>query len=200
MKNINLLLSGFMIATLFISACNGNVNHPPVPTLGAQIDRMGRPAVNTALNKTFETDVNVKNAAKDLYNTVNTTDAAANAQFIPEFKANLAIYDSLDRVCGNQILASATLDANRYLTLATILADDRLYLNTAATTCTQYLAVEANAAGIVANSDCGGRSLGFDVIDTTYSVLAIGALSGVGDGVVASDVAANPSPTFPYVR
>jgi hypothetical protein len=82
-----------------------------------------------------------------------------------------------------------------------VLADDRLYLNTkvgdsGALTCGQYLAVEANATGIVPNQDCGGRTLAYDVIDTTYSALAAGVLSGVTDGV-ASD--GKPTTTFPFL-
>ena len=37
---------------------------PAPPSLGAQIDRMGRPAINTALNATFELDAGTKGAKK----------------------------------------------------------------------------------------------------------------------------------------
>jgi hypothetical protein len=79
-----------------------------------------------------------------------------------------------------------------------VLADDRLYVNTGSGSCQQYLAVEANAVGIP-NSDCGGRTPLEDSIDTTYSLLAAGALSGVTDGVPI-DADSTPSLTvFPYL-
>ena len=110
---------------------------------------------------------------------------------------NLAILDSLDTVCGNQLLAGPTATAGRYGTLAGVLADDRIYVNTSSGTCAQYLAVEANAVGIP-NGDCGGRTFAYDTIDTTYSVLAAGALGGVGDGI-PRDADANHSAEFPFL-
>ena len=62
-------------------------------------------------------------------------------------------------------------------------------------TCGQYLGVEANAVGIP-NADCGGRTPEYDVIDTTYSVLAAGVLSGVSDGIVADG---KVTTTFPFL-
>ncbi|MEA2747698.1 MAG: hypothetical protein QOI41_1841, partial [Myxococcales bacterium] len=78
--------------------------NPAPPTLGAQIDRLGRPAINTALTATFETDAGVKGAKKDAYNQDNAQ-AGWNPKYIPEQAGNLAIFDALDAVCGNQFLA-----------------------------------------------------------------------------------------------
>jgi hypothetical protein len=81
-----------------------------------------------------------------------------------------------------------------------VLADDQLYVNTASTTCTQYLAVEANAVNVVPNSDCGGRALTYDVIDTSFSVLAVGALTGVGDDISSdSDGNIQSNTAFPFL-
>ena len=166
-----------------------------MPTLGTQIDRMGRPAINTALNKTFESDVMVANTGKDAWNA--NADQATWTQYVPEIQKNLAILDSLDTNCGNQLAADKTkTDAARYAPLASVLADDRLYVNIAGTTCTQYLGVEANVLGLM-NTDCGGRALAYDVIDLSYSALAAGALSGVSDGIPASNAAQGT--TFPYL-
>jgi hypothetical protein len=167
---------------------------PAPPTLGTVIDRMGRPAINTATNHAFDANATTKNAAKDAYN-----QAAQSTwpTFVPEIEANLAILDALDGVCGNQAFADKTkTDATRYGTLATVLADDRLWLKTDATTCTTYLAVEANATGLVTNTDCGGRKPGYDVMEETYSLVAAGALSGVSDGVTPRSPATT---TFPYL-
>jgi len=171
---------------------------PPVaPTPGAMIDRMGRPAINTALNNTFNADTAATGTAKDNYNKAAVTAWSGNST---EFAKNLAILDGLDTNCGNQLLAGTTAVAGRYNTLAGVLADDKLYVNTASTTCGQYLAVEANAVNAVPNNDCGGRTLTYDVIDTSYSVLAAGALTGVGDDIASdSDGNIQSNTAFPFL-
>ncbi len=167
---------------------------PTPPALGTQIDRIGRPAVSTALIAPFQSNATTKGALKDEY---NAAAPAAWSGYAAEMSSNLAIYDALDGVCGNQLAAGATATAGRYGTLGAVLSDDRLWVNTASTTCTTYLAVEANATGILANTDCGGRRFGYDVIDITYSAVAIGALAGVGDGITADD--GMPAATFPFL-
>ncbi|MGH7282768.1 MAG: DUF4331 family protein [Polyangiaceae bacterium] len=181
---------------------------PAPPTLGTQIDRMGRPAINTALNHAFDIDATAKGNAKDAYNQ-DTGESGWQLAYTPQFAVNLGILDSLDTLanasggptscivptngcgCGNQLGFSAS---QGYVPLAGLLADDRLYVNTAPTTCLAYLAVEANALNIQPNADCGGRRLGDDIIDTTYS-----AATGIafGDGVSAPGSA--PLTTFPYL-
>lgn len=79
-------------------------NCPAAPALGAQIDRMGRPAINTALNHGFEGASAAKEAAKTAYNTANPADTTMLAPFVPEFMKNLAVIDALDTgICGNAI-------------------------------------------------------------------------------------------------
>ncbi len=173
---------------------------PAPPTLGAQLDRFGRPAINTALNHTFDPDTSdggTKGTAKDKY---NTDKAAAGwvAAYQPQFAGNLAIYDSLDSVCGNQPYAQADGGADRYKTLSSVLAGDKLWVNTGSTTCTTYLAVELNATGVVVNTDCGGRKLAYDVIDTTYSVVSGVGLSGFGD-TIGPNATKTGGATFPYL-
>jgi len=176
----------------------GGSAFPAPPTIGTQIDRIGRPAVNTALNHGFDSTT-AAGTAKDAYN-ADGTPTGWKAAYTAQFEANLAIIDALDGVCGNQLgYASGGVDGGTgasYGLLAGALTDDELYVNTAGTTCTQYLAVEANALAVAVNSDCGGRMPGYVVMDTTYSVLAIGALTGVKNGVEANNVAF-PA-TFPY--
>lgn len=182
---------------------------PAPPALGAQIDRMGRPAINTALNHTFDPDTAAAGAAKDAYNQ-DSTQAGWN-QYVPQMAANLAVFDSLDTVCGNAFLAqdggvNAGPSTAVYGALAGITADDRLWLNTAGTACGQYLAVEGTyAAGagllpaaLAMPNECGGRTLAYDVIDLTYSAVSIGALAGVGDGV-AADPIKTAATAFPYL-
>jgi len=162
------------------SGGTGGTSGPP--TLGTQIDRIGRPAINTAISDPFDGDATMHGAKQDAYNVATP---ATGSTFEAAFEANLAILDSLDTVCGNQFAADKTkTDATRYKALADVLADDQLYIDTSSGTCTTYLGVEANATGIIPNTDCGGRTLSEDVIDESYSLLAIGATTGVGDGVV----------------
>ena len=196
----NKMLLGMALLGLAAMACgssssnnNGNDaggNNPAPPALGAQIDRQGRSVVNTVLIHGFDSDTAARGTAKDAYN------AAAPATwgtFKAEMAKNLAILDSLDTMCGNQLLAGATVAAGRYDALAGVLADDQLYVNTATGTCTQYFAVELGMPG-----DCGGRAPTYDTIDVTLSAVAIGMPSGVTDGISADDKTQSKT-TFPFL-
>lgn len=183
-------------STSSASGTGGGSNFPAAPKLGTQIDRFGRPAINTALNHTFDADAATAGKAKDTYN--QGADPAKWTDNVKEFSANLAVLDSLDTVCGNQLLAAMPLDANRYTTLAGALADDRVYVDTSAATCTTYLAVEANATKLFPNTDCGGRKLNYDVIDSSYSVLAAGSLTVIAGDGIAADADTNGT-AFPYL-
>lgn len=236
MNKLSTLLVTLSLAAL--ASCGGNNNNktpdappgvdaptpdappsiPNPPTLGAEIDRMGRPAINTALNHVFDVNATTKNAAKNAYNADEGTGSWAGS-YGAEFAKNLAILDALDSKsaasgtptnnCGNQILYNGNLmgggsaGSASYATLATVLADDQLYLNTSTGTCGAYLGVELEYLGVHAG-DCGGRTPTEDVIDVSYSALAAG-VSGfnqqtlaplVGDGVSAH---ADISQMFPYL-
>jgi len=164
------------------------------PALGAQIDRMGRAAISSALVGTFNPDDTGKGMTKDAYN-ASSDPSKWQDEWAGEIQANLAILDALDANCGNQLLADK-LDT-RYAFLASVLADDRLYLNSGSGNCVAYLGVEAQVVGAVADGGCGGRTLTYDVIETSYSALAAGLLAGVDDGISEDDVA--PLADFPYV-
>lgn len=167
------------------------------PTLGTQIDRMGRPAVTTALIAAFEPVEATRNAAKDGYN-ANATPSTWATMYAPQIGANLPIYDILDNSCGNQTAYDINAAAGmRHMPLANLLADDQLVVNAAAaSTCddTGYLAVEASVM-----NNCGGRTPNADVIDRSYSVLAAGALSGVSDGVAQDATPTHSKDTFPFL-
>ncbi len=178
------------------------MKNPAPPTLGAQIDRLGRPAINTALNHTFDPDTTAAGAAKDAYNK-DTAQATWSATYTGQMAANLAVFDGLDRNCNNQFLASQDAGAQnsnvaKYGALASVTADDRLWIDTAGTTCTTYLAVEGQATGTIPNKDCGGRGLGYDVIDVTYSAAAIGNVTGVSDGISADPLKTGGT-AFPFL-
>jgi hypothetical protein len=169
---------------------------PPAPAIGAQIDRMGRPVINTALVALGNTSAADTTTMKDNYNhasnpaTWATTTLITGVTVVDEFKTNLALLDALDTGlvnggCKNQLLyngvaaGGGTPAADSYQTLAGILADDRLYVDTTKKVCGKYLNVELDVAtgGTIAHTDCGGRAPTNDVGDASYSVL-LGGLNG----------------------
>lgn len=185
-------------------------NCPAVPTLGAQIDRMGRPAINTALNHGFDPTA-AAGSAKEAYNEDEAT-GSWQQTYVPKFIVNLPLIDVLDTGltctfgmctpktvstpgdgCGNQVLydggQGTTPAPNSYVALAGILADDQLYLDTTVGVCDvpmshqNYLGVEFNVVTGAANQVCGGRAPTNDVIDTSYSVLAVGIDGFKQDGL-----------------
>ena len=203
MQRILYIVIAMFCAAVGLSGCSADDDNPPPPRVGAvQIDRMGRAGVNTALTNPFfresvPSEESQHETIVDDYNAANDP-----SQWVAEFSSliasNLAILDSLDRVCGNQVLAGPAPVAGRYKALADILADDQLYVNTASGTCNQYLAVEANAIGI-ANADCGGRTPLENTIDVTYSVVAVGALTGVTNGITSDTDGTASLTAFPFL-
>jgi hypothetical protein len=193
----------FAIAALAVAACGGDDgggkdgggsdggnNFPPAPALGAQIDRIGRPAINTALNAVFEPDAAKKKAQKDAYNqageaaTWATTEVATGQTVVKEFSKHIAVFDVIDtgqanvdpNGCGNGALYVPPASATSYDMLSTVLADDQLYVDTTKSSCEFYLSVEVEVAtgGALRHTECGGRTLTQDVVDSSYSVLAAG--------------------------
>ncbi|HUS27921.1 MAG TPA: hypothetical protein VMZ53_05415 [Kofleriaceae bacterium] len=75
-------------------------NCPAAPALGTQIDRMGRPAINTLLNHGFDPGTGA-GPAKNAYN-ADTMPSTWPATYLAEFKKNLGVLDALDTgFCGN---------------------------------------------------------------------------------------------------
>src|SRR5437879_6436392 len=104
----------------------GGGNNPAPPALGAQIDRQGRPAINTATNHSFDANEDTKGAAKNDWNG-NSDPSTWVAKYAGEIQKNLAILDAIDGTCGNQLFADKMkTDGSRYGTFASVLADDRL--------------------------------------------------------------------------
>ncbi len=151
------------------------IQNLPCALLSAgQIDRMGRPGINTVA-----IDVLASTGKKDMYNRASDPTQWAS-QFSAEIQSNLAALDTLDGTTGNALLPAATL--------ASVLVDDRLVINVGRPQCDAYLAVETGNTTF-----CGGRTLARDVIDDS-----LGAI--VGPGV--SDNVANDSTfltDFPFL-
>ncbi len=199
------------ISVLFLSiamaACSSDDDD--ASSSARQIDRMGRPAINTALINTFTSD-SVRGNAENVYNATLYT---SGSNFITEMAANLAIYDALvdeganGNACGDNPLTNLASDLSglatgptRYTFLATVLSEDQLYVDSSqGSPCAEYLAVERNVLGGTLN-DCGGRAPTVDVIDATYSAVATGLASAVPDGVAVTDDDSDLSDSvFPFL-
>ena len=195
--------------TLALFGCGGSGGDGSNNDLGPQIDGMGRPAINTALVNTFAADA-VRNAAEDSF---NATSNEARSSFTATMAGQLAVYDALVGSCGdNPVTNRASVNpadglatgAGRYNLLATVFADDQLYVNAGsagaeAGACNQYLSAELGVIGVTGlEADCGGRTPNHDTIQTTYSAVAIGAATGVDDGI-AADESAHSLTAFPFL-
>ena len=168
-------LLGVWAGTYALEADNGDAKR------GARLDRMGRTLTGNALVGLFDPDEEA-DRRKEQYNRAEQKDWAS---FVPDIQKSLALYDGFDGVCGNQWLASRESTPARYLALARLLADDRLWVDTRRAQCRGYMAVEQ--AGKARSSDCGGRTPESDAVDVYRSLLVNGTQSGVEDGVVRDD-------------
>jgi hypothetical protein len=160
------------------------------------LDRMGRPLTGNALLGTLATAL-VSDKLKEDYNHAT---AAMAARFVPEMEKTLGLYDAFDGKCGNQLLAGKVAAAGRYSQLATLLADDRLWVNSASQVCTQFFAVElAQLTGqrALAN-DCGGRGPTYSAANVYRSLLATGESVGIDDGLTR-DEQDHSSSAFPFL-
>jgi hypothetical protein len=168
----------------------GKANRPDTDD---RIDRAGRPAISAALISTF--NPSARDADLDRYNTSGNF----NVDFIPIMATSLAILDSLDGDCGNQ-LAIGTGE-NPYQPLARALNDDQIYVQSDREGVgSVYLGVEGEALGALMprQGSGGGRVPGDDVVERSYSVLAAGQLGGIDD-LVDSDDAEHDIDVFPFL-
>jgi hypothetical protein len=165
---------------------------------GKQIDRMARPfVVNTLLGVApFSTD----DASGQRREEYNASLPANWARFVTDLQKSLAFQDSLDGECGNQFLAEPHESPTRYAKLASVFADDRLWVNTASRVCTQFFAVEISTLTDqkVLTQDCGGRTPTYDTSNAWRSLLILGTLTGITDGLNGDEHP--PSTTvFPFL-
>jgi hypothetical protein len=147
------------------------------------LDRMGLPfAKNTLLGVApFSTD-DASGVRREEFNAALPT---TSEKFISDFEKTLAFQDSLDGQCGNQVLAAPGETSARYLPLATLFAEDRLWVNSASQVCTQFFGVElAHLKGDkTLSNDCGGRSPTYDNSNVWRSLLIAGTTTGITDGL-----------------
>jgi hypothetical protein len=80
---------------------SGSGGFPTAPALGTQIDRMGRPAINTLLNHGFDPTA-AAGSAKNDYNADSNFGSAWQAKWAPTFAKTIGVLDALDTgICGN---------------------------------------------------------------------------------------------------
>lgn len=198
------LLTGWTPASLVISidlpsvSKGGKVLAVWAETSDGQrrIDRMGRPLTGNALLAPLEPAA-VSDPLKGQYNAATP---ATSDPFVPEIEKTLGLYDAFDGQCGNSLLADNTAGASRYLPLAVLLADDRLWINGSSKDCTTPFAVELAALGDREDlkDQCGGRTPNHDAVDVYRSLLATGKLTGVTDGVDRDDQTHSET-VFPFL-
>lgn len=227
----NPILFAFSVAAL--AACGSNNNtamdmaasDPVKPAMAStQIDRMGRATINVAVTNPFDLDQTAiggganQGATRDMHSK-DANVQGWKAKWTPIIASTLAIYDGADRACGSQLGACGayagcpttgyTPAATDYNTLAGVLADDQLYMNTAKTNCGFYLAVEASVLAIPGtDSFCGGRTPLHDAVDIMYTAATVGiggfpvppaTAFAVTDGVNADLEGTDSLTDFPFL-
>jgi len=185
---------------------------PMAPMLGAQIDRMGRPGINTALTDPLwdssaanqAANLAAHEAAQDTYNQASDPAMWGTVMFgtdsaLQRFRKILAIFDGLDGTCGNQPGFNGAQAGTAAYALGALVVDDELYLDTSHGTCAEFLGVELNALGIMANTDCGGRAPSYNTIDVIYNAAAGTAPGTVSNGITANTGNAATDMMFPWL-
>ncbi len=173
---------------------------PTPPSLGALLDRAGRPLGEVALIETFQSNASTKLAQRTAWET-DANLAQWPATWVPTIVTSLGYWDGLDNACANEVLYAGPTTVNSYGAFASLLADDRLYVDSDITTCTKYLAIEISVFTGVAPTDCGGRTPTEDAIDVTYTALGstlanLGSSTWIPDGVTTNGA---ESVTFPFL-
>jgi hypothetical protein len=182
----------------------------PAPLATGQVDRMGRPAINTALSDT---------ANKDTYNKTSTFEPNPPSTRLTEFDTHLKYFDMLDGVNdwtpdGGQHRLAVPLGGAGWPASAGQFADFLLVDVTKPCSVTpaagppprgkgSFLAIELALLGLVGGYDtCGGRELNDDVLDT-FLAAGITKFRVTGRGPYSSDCvdqATKPSTdTWPYL-
>jgi hypothetical protein len=167
------------------------------PALGDAIDLIGRPLVVNMLIGTLDPD-EVRDARREKYNRSGPPEWS---QFSADIQRTLGLFDGYDRTCGNQWLANREARPEvRYQTLAKVLADDRIWINSKSSVCTQFLAVELSKFTNTSSwsNDCGGRTPNYNANAIFRSLLVRGTIGVVDDGIERDD-AVHSTSIFPFL-
>jgi hypothetical protein len=199
-------LAGYTPASIVISVNLSAVNQggPLLAVWGAtvsptrQVDRAGRPLTSTFLLA----PPGAPEVIEKLRDNYNGAAPADWARFIPAIQDSLSFFDALDGQCGNGLLQTAGEDTpQRYRDLAGLMADDRIWVNSASTICAEPYAVEraANGGAPALAQDCGGRTPTYNSVNVFRSLLAGGKPTGIDDGVNQDELSPSNS-VFPFLR
>ncbi|MEP6902750.1 MAG: hypothetical protein ABJA66_13445 [Actinomycetota bacterium] len=173
-----------------------NGNRMPL-VLGAPIDRIGRALTANMLLGPLDTD-DVSDQRKEDYNRASPNNWS---QFSADIERTLGLFDGYDGRCGNQWLAGREPQSSkRYQSLAKMLADDRLWINSQSKVCNQYLAVELSTLTNPGSpgGDCGGRTPNYNANAVFRSLLVRGTIDGDDDGLKRDD-AVHSTSVFPFL-
>jgi hypothetical protein len=171
---------------------------PAIPVLGETIERTARPLIKNGLVGGPLDPETTSYARREAYNRVARTGWDRFSRYI---ERNLALYDGFDGTCGNQWLANTKGEpSQRYSTLSKLFADDRIWVNTASSSCTQLFAVEFTAFGTpgALPDDCGGRTPNYNASNIFRSLLTNGTTSGFDDGL-HNDDKVHSTTEFPFL-
>ncbi len=150
---------------------------------GKPLDRMGLPFVKDTLlgSSPFSTD----DASGVRRKQFNAAQPMSSTGFIADIQKMLALQDALDGKCGNQLLAGPEESPSRYRTLAKLFAEDRLWVDSTSSVCTQFFAVELTSlrGREEFSHDCGGRSPTYDAANVWHALLIAGTTTGITDGL-----------------
>lgn len=181
-------LLGVWAGVYALSGHAGDGDRAPVE----RVDRIGRTLTGNALIGPLDPR-EASSLRKEQYNRAGQEDWE---RFVPDLQRTLALYDAFDGVCGNQWLAGPEPAADRYLALARLLADDRLWVDSRGRRCAEFMTVESPDRA--QSLDCGGRTPDGDAVDIFRSLLVNGTRDGVDDGVPADD-RRHSSVDFPFL-
>lgn len=130
-----------------------------------RIDRVGRPLTNIVFVDALATVTGV--AHEDVLDDFNRATPDEPTIFLRPIGGTLALLDAADGTCGNQIGRDSDPEDLPYSTLASLIADDRLYLSLTNRSCSDFWGLELNAMGSNGET-CGGRTPGQDAVGVLY--------------------------------
>lgn len=160
----------------------------------SRIDRVGRPLLNLVFMDALATAAGFDHAKTlDGYN-MGSPDAPDD--FIEPIAGTLSLLDAADGTCGNQRGSGDQPAATRYVPLASMLADDRLYIGTDEDACNEFLGLELAELSATIGA-CGGRTPNDQTVDLLYTLaMGEGAESVATDGVDSTSLTLSDSPPF----
>ena len=174
-------------------AADAGASDAAIPGTG-RIDRMGRAAINTALDS---------KALKDAYNREDTYASPFPTDYDVAFEQHLEAFDTLklDGTNADAVDFSPTSGVHPLrdpLKLDVLVVDTSKACSAGARFTSGYLEIESELLlGGPKHATCGGRTPNEDVVDKTLTLLVTNGRTPVGDGVSSATKPATLA--FPYL-